>query len=42
MVRLLRYMWPTAWFDKVGKPIFPDPVVPLLKAAYAYIKFGAL
>jgi hypothetical protein len=40
--RLSRYMWPPAWFDKDGKPIYADPVVPLLKALYGHPEFGAL
>ena len=31
-----------AWFDKDGKPIYADPVVPLLKALYGHPESGAL
>ena len=41
-VRLPRYMWPPEWFDKDGKPIYADPVVPLLKALYGHPESGAL
>ena len=35
-------MWPPEWLTKHGKPLFSDPVVPLLKALYGRPKFGAL
>ena len=35
-------MWPPAWFDKDGKPIYADPIVPLLKALYGHPESGAL
>ena len=40
-VRLLRSMWPPEWLTKDGKPLFPDPVVPLLKALPGHAKYGA-
>ena len=31
-VRLPRHWWPSAWFDASGKPLYEDPVVPLVRA----------
>ena len=41
-VRLPRSMWPPEWLTKDGKPIYSDPVVPLLKALYGHPESGAL
>ena len=41
-VRLPKSMWPPEWFSKDGKPIYSDPVVPLLKALYGHPESGAL
>ena len=41
-VRLPRFMWPKEWFDKSGKPVYADPVVPFLKALYGHPESGAL
>ena len=35
-VRLPKSMWPPEWFSKDGKPIYSDPVAPLLKALYGH------
>ena len=35
-------MWPPEWLTKDGKPIYSDPVVPLLKALYGHPESGAL
>ena len=41
-VRLPRSMWPPGWLTKDGRPIYFDPVVPLLRALYGHSEFGAL
>ena len=35
-------MWPPEWLTKDGKPVYSDPVVPLLKALYGHPESGAL
>ena len=41
-VRLPRQWWPAAWFDASGKPLYDDPVVPLVRALYGHPESGAL
>ena len=41
-VRLPRQWWPAAWFDASGKPLYEDPVVPLVRALYGHPESGAL
>ena len=40
--RLPRQWWPAAWFDDSGKPLYEDPVVPLVRALYGHPESGAL
>ena len=40
--RLPRQWWPAAWFDASGKPLYKDPVVPLIRALYGHPESGAL
>ena len=41
-VRLPWQWWPAAWFDASGKPLYEDPVVPLVRALHGHPESGAL
>ena len=40
--RLPRQWLPAALFDACGKPLYEDPVVPLVRALYGHPESGAL